>query len=630
MEWEVCAAIGRRAKGRSIARRAAGLLLLAASVIVAAPWSASEVPVQLGLTPHLNSYQRALKRRVESLKRQLPHGIPPQARTRAIEQMRSIPQIVGPVGGWTFIGPQPITNGQGLTSSGFCGPPPRIDVSGRVSAIAFGASPATIYVGAADGGVWKSTDAGASFAPLTDSQASLAVGSIAVVPGANPDLDLIYVGTGEGNNACDNEFGQGVLRSADGGATWTQVGDFWLDRLSFAKITVSPSNPDVLYGATTFGATNGAASECLNATTLNSGLFKSTNGGVDWTLLSGSGGLPASASYINGSAYDVKIDPTDSNVIFAAIACDNGCADGGIFKSVDAGASWNQLVNGLPVGGRRFAISISPNGQTLYIARALNDSTFDRVYRSIDGGASFNAAGTLPTITCLTEDQEFYDLALAMDPANPLTVYLGLSGIYKSIDGGASFTYIGAGAHPDSHAIEVNAAGVWVGNDGGIAFSANGGASWDNSFNDRLGITQFQAIGLPPTGATPITGGTQDNGTNAYSGSLSWAHSDDGDGGFALIDPQNTAIFFDEHGDSFSSLTLGRSTSAGALGSYTTIAPPAGDEVQFYAPFTQDPSNGQRILFGTRRVWESCAVSPSLACNGAVAIRRPGPRSAAT
>src|SRR5215469_11952902 len=213
---------------------------------------------------------------------------PPMPRTRAIAATRAMPAVSGRSGQWTFIGPDSISNGQGLSTSGECGAPARIAVTGRVTAIGFGAE--GIYAGSASGGVWKSTDGGTTWNPLTDQQPSLAVGAIAVLPGPP---DTIYVGTGEGNNECDSSYGKGILKSSDGGKTWTQLGGATFDGLSFTRIAVEPNNPAVLYAATSFGFTNGAAGECFPVAKATAGLYKSSDAGLTWAPLSGKGGLPA-------------------------------------------------------------------------------------------------------------------------------------------------------------------------------------------------------------------------------------------------------------------------------------------------------------------------------------------------
>ena len=295
-----------------------------------------------------------------------------------------------------------------------------------------------------------------------------------------------------------------------------------------------------------------------------------------------------------------------------------GGSAGGVFKSTDAGMTWTKSPT---VGSAyRFAMDFSPDGGTLYVANTTG-TTFNAIYRSTDQGSTFtNQGATLPTVLngarCITEKQGFYDLALAVDPNNSSQVYLGLIGLYRSTDGGKDFDFIGPGSHVDQHALKTTKGGlVYAGNDGGLFVSANSGSTW-TALNNGLAITQFYGIGLDSTG-TLITGGTQDNGTDSTTiGSLIWGHSDDGDGAYALINQKNPAIYFDEHFN----LSLGRSKTSGALGSYSDISPPAAsDPIQFYAPFTADPSNPDRILLGTTRLWESChlqTLTKKFVCDG--------------
>ncbi len=237
--------------------------------------------------------------------------LPVLAGTRAVAAMRTMPSFSVTGSQWTFLGPDSITNGQGLSTSGQCGAPARITVTGRVTALGVGAE--GIYVGSASGGVWKSTDGGATWTPLTDQQPSLAVGALAVVPGPP---DTVYAGTGEGNNGCDSEYGQGILKSTDGGMSWTQLGAGIFGGLTFTRIAMRQTNPAVLYAATSFGFTNGAAGACFPVAGANTGLYKSTDAGLSWTALSGIGGLPPGATGAtpdgSGSVYDTIIDPARS------------------------------------------------------------------------------------------------------------------------------------------------------------------------------------------------------------------------------------------------------------------------------------------------------------------------------
>ena len=665
-------------------------------------------------------------------------------------------------GQWIFMGPDSITNGQGLSAGGECGTPARITVTGRVTAIAFGA--AGIYVGSASGGLWKSTDGGASWIALTDQQPSLAVGALAVIPGPP---DTIYVGTGEGNNGCDNQYGQGILKSSDGGLSWQQLGSATFSGLTFTRIALDHTNPTVLYAATSFGFTNGAAGQCFPIATAAAGLYKSSDAGVTWAMLSGKGGLPPGVAGAtadgSGSVYDTVIDParsftgpftgtvvagsgsgcagmatltaidpnnsknakpfkliaapnpggfdlqgtltlvqdplaglnppgicddfsgtytcsgtvpnlngapvsgltcvggrfdsgagttltltgsftageidsgsftgtwsldagtspdkvnkapialTSAPVVFAAV----GGAAGGLFRSTDAGTSWAQA--GAIAAGRRFAMDFAPDGGRFYVASTTldNPSQFGALYISTDHGATFTIGLGQPNIGgtgCLMENQGDRDLALAIDPADPNHLYLGMIGLYVSSDGGASFKYVGAGTHGGQHAIGVTGGSVYAGGDGGLFRSGNGGATW-SARNSGLGIVQFQSVALDSSGTTML-GGTQDNGTNLTSGSLTWRHSDDGDGGFVAIDKTNPAVLFDEQ----TGLSINRSQTGGELGTFSGISPGAAgtDPLQLYAPFTADPSNPERILFGTIRLWETCHSSGgTMLCDGA-------------
>ncbi len=196
------------------------------------------------VTGHLSEWREGdilMRDYVETLKRSAPHGMPSLARTRAIRAAAAMPALTGP-GIWTFLGPDVITNGQANASDSSSCDPIRINVSGRVTALAFGKDPSTIYLGTALGGLWRSTDGANTWKPLLDQQASMAVGGLAVVPGTP---DTIYVGTGEGNSSCDSEIGQGLLKSIDGGDTWEQKAAATFDRLTFTRLSVDPVDPKV-------------------------------------------------------------------------------------------------------------------------------------------------------------------------------------------------------------------------------------------------------------------------------------------------------------------------------------------------------------------------------------------------
>jgi hypothetical protein len=598
------------------------------------------------IAPHLTGAQRRQIEYGEYLKRALPYGIPPMARTRALEQIKAMPAASLPAGGaagdnapagaaapiqWSSLGPQPILRAQGMGPDGFCSTT-RIHASGRATAIAFGAVNTTIYLGTANGGVWKTTNGGGIgpgfWTALTDKEPSLAVGALTVIPNADSSKDIVYVGTGEGNLFCDNEWGQGILKSTDGGRSWVQLGEpNPFDRMAFTRIAVAhgagQAGKDLLYAATQVAVTSGAAyTVCFGATSAKPGLFRSTDGGVGWAQISGTGGLPP-AGKDPGAATDVILDPANSKTVYVAIA-GTGNNAGGLWKSTDGGGSWTQFTpanNNFPQAATRINLDISADGSSLWAARTADGRTFDNVYLSTNRGATWVAGGKLPQVgapNCLNETQEIYDMAVRGDPADfANSLVLGLTGIYRSSDRGLKWAFIGAGNHADFHDLAINAHGIFAANDGGIFLSTNHGLGWNTSLNDGLSITQFQSVALPPDSALSMMGGTQDNGTNIFTAGIGWQHGSEGDGGYTAIDPSAPNIMFTETFNGPSALDFQRSTASGTLGSFNEIPPPGGDPVMFYPPFAEDLINPDRILFGTNRIWESCNVATKpIVCNG--------------
>jgi len=368
-----------------------GALIALGLAVAAAAWldaGAQNYSRPVGLSDHAAVLRAQAEH--ETFLRGAERGIPPLARTRAIAEMDALPEAVG-IGAWSDLGPFSITSGQGFSPPGTCNSPSRIRVSGRVTALAFGADPSTIYVGSAGGGVWKSTNSGLTWDPLTDQQASLAVGALAVVPGPP---DTIYVGTGEGNNGCDNEFGQGILKSVDGGATWQQLPADPLerartfDRLTFSKIIVSTDNPQVLFAATTFGFTNGAAAECYSGPAIvpQSGVYRSTNGGQNWVPLSdGTHGLPmgSTVSSINGSAFDVFIDPAKTLAgPFVGMVTDMG-GDGCPGQAVLAAVNPNDAADPNPF--KLYAEPVNGGGYNLFATLRLAQNPPAKVDPALPG-----------------------------------------------------------------------------------------------------------------------------------------------------------------------------------------------------------------------------------------------------
>jgi photosystem II stability/assembly factor-like uncharacterized protein len=263
---------------------------------------------------------------------------------------------------WTPIGPAPIVSSSipnGLD-------PGNTPVTGRIAAVAADPTNAnTIYVAAAGGGVWKTTDGGTTWSPLTDNQATLSMGAIAVAP-SNPNV--IYAGTGEADNSIDSFYGRGILKSTDAGATWTlltgNAGVNEFDRRSISKIVVDPTNANTVYVALTWGTENGVWPSSY-------GIYKSTDGGQTWTN---------STAGITTDRYafftDVVLNPTNPQTLYAAVGTfvargANGeiaNAANGVYKSTDGGTTWS-IAGDFPMGtgDGLIKLAIAPSApQTLF------------------------------------------------------------------------------------------------------------------------------------------------------------------------------------------------------------------------------------------------------------------------
>jgi hypothetical protein len=466
---------------------------------------------------------------------------------------------------WTSLGPSPI------------GTSPT--VSGRTNAIAVNPSNANvIYIGTADGGVWETTNGGTSWTALTDSQCSLAMGGLAIDPVNN---NIVYAATGEQNFSQDSYYGCGVLRSADGGQTWTQLG-----ASVFAVTGSSATMSRISVDPTTAGSTT----TTTVVVAADTGVWRSTNSGSTWTsVLSGA------------AATDLVRDPSTPATLYAALGNIFGSANNGVYKSTDGGVTWNQIF--APSFAGRINIGIAPSSPSTLYAAVQSSSTFALlgIFKSTDSGSTWNQlTATNATCTFFGSAQCWYDLYVFVDPTNANTVYFGSQDVFKSTDGGSTFADIGGysgGIHPDQHFLAFDPTThttIYAANDGGIFKSTDGGTSW-TSLNANLTTTQFGA-GLSTTPAgTSVLGGTQDNGTNLYTGSTVWAQVFGGDGGFTDIDFSTPTTFYTENFD----VSPQRSTDSGST--WTSISAGVNESASslFYTPFVMSPSNSHTLYLGT-------------------------------
>ncbi len=505
---------------------------------------------------------------------------------------------------WTPIGPSPLAVTTPANAN--------FNVSGRIAAIAAHPTDAnTIYVATAGGGVWKTTNGGTTWTPLTDTQMTLSMGAIAI---AKTNPSLILAGTGEANNGADNNFGRGILRSADAGATWTlntgPGGVFNTNRMTCSKLVIDPGNANVAYAAMSNFGQNGIFAGGIT------GIYKTTDGGLNWVNVTAADGKEATFPWS-----DAAVDPNTTSTVYGAVGYIFGTANNGGYKSINSAVN-STLLNaanapfGATFGRLSLAISKASNANVLYIAAEDNTTTggLARFVRSDNAGVSFN----LLTVPNYMGGQGWYDQTLIVDPTSSAIVYAagaaGTNSILRSTTSGASWTDIHTGGapnntspHPDHHGADFDSNGKFLdGNDGGLyRLDTPATPSWSD-LNGNLNTIQFTGIGLHPTNANIVIGGSQDNGTELYTGNVVWLETDGGDGGYAKFSSTNgTRVYHQIPIASFGVNFFRRSDDGGNTWVTKTSTISADTAQNFYASFSVDPGNGDRVLYCGSRVWET-------------------------
>jgi photosystem II stability/assembly factor-like uncharacterized protein len=373
-------------------------------------------------------------------------------------------------------------------------------MSGRVAAIDVVESNTDIvYVGAATGGLWKSTNGGLSFTPVFDEQPVAAIGAVAIFQ-ASPEI--VWVGTGEGNVRNSMSVGNGVYKSIDGGKTWQHLGLDKTERIY--RIVLHPRDPNVAWVAA-MGQAWGQNPE--------RGVFKTTDGGKTWQKV----------LYTNerSGAAELVIDPVNPNKLFASMweyrrwpwFFNSGGPGSGFYVTYDGGATWRKYTeeDGMPKGTLgRVGIAIARSNPS--IVYALVEAEKSALLRSEDGGVKWTAVNTEYNVA----SRPFYYADIRVDPTDPNRVYNIATVITVSNDGGKSFKPLVpfARVHPDYHAMWINpndAGHIFAGNDGGVYESEDRGASW--RFIASLPIGQYYHINYDMEQPYNIYGGMQDNGS---------------------------------------------------------------------------------------------------------------------
>ncbi len=371
-------------------------------------------------------------------------------------------------------------------------------MSGRISAIEGVADdPKIIYVGSAGGGIWKTTNGGASFKPIFDKYCQ-SIGAIAIDP---KNSKVVYAGTGESNMRNSVSIGDGLYKSTDAGDNWVKIG---LDSTEhIARIVVDPKNSNTIYVA---------APGPLWSDSKHRGLYKSTDGGKTWDKI----------LYINEKAgcAEVILDPTNSDIIYASTwefrrlpyLFNSGGNGSGFYKSTDGGKTWKELTNGLPSKPfGRIAFTLAPSApQNMF---AIVESNETGLYISNDGGESWKKQSAILNVVA----RPFYFSTIVVDPKDPKRVYRPAYTFSYSVDGGYSFAESsgeGGWLHSDMHALWINpqnSSHMYVGSDGGVYMSVDKGATW--MFLQNLPVGQFYHVAVDAKEPYNIMGGLQDNGS---------------------------------------------------------------------------------------------------------------------
>ncbi len=605
----------------------------------------------------------------------------------AFTQIRSRANDSAQVSGWTLIGPTATNFPNILTFSGAN----YVD-SGRITALVVapdcGEDHCSLYVGAAGGGIWKTdqalrTSRSQQWEYLSGSFATNAIGTLIIDP-TDSSGNTLYAGTGEPNTSADSEAGVGIYKTSDGGNTWTKLadmvsnlttpsngtytGDAFAGR-SIAGIVVDPTNPNVLYVASTRGV-RGVSSVLSGGATTSPpsprppfGLWKSTDGGATFSFI------------WNGNAsirgvIDIALDPNNPNILYAS------ALDQGTWRSGDGGVTFTQIKAPLSAGDPdrpSFALAKLRHGKTrMYLGEGVAGTPAARLFRTDD------AAASVPVFTDLTTTQNinyctgqcWYDNVVYSPPGKPDVVYLGGSYDYGnyaftnngrafiySTDAGNTFTDVtwdatttptapGSccqpnatapnGMHPDSHAIAAipgtNAA--FFGGDGGLMRSsgsfvnassqcAGRGLTGANltlcqqllsriptqlySLNDGLSTLQFQSLSVNPFDADNLMGGTQDNGTLGTDGSTTaWGQVIYGDGGQSGFNAATPTLRFNSFTGQLSDANFQNGDPAKWVIATGPIAASA-EGSYFYAPVIPDPNPARAgtIFQGSNSVWRT-------------------------
>ena len=448
---------------------------------------------------------------------------------------------------------------------------------GRLNCIAYHPTNTNTYwVGAASGGLWATTNNGTSWTCLTDNNGVLAVSDI-VIPTDFATSNTLYIATGDKDHWDNRSIG--VLKSVDGGATWSSTGLSYLlnDGQMVYRLLLDPSNSQTLIAAT------------------SNGVYKTTNGGTTW-----------STQLSNTSFIDMEYKPGDFNTLYGSTTI------GTIYLSTNGGTSWTLAFS--DANANRIELAVSANQPTWVYALAANsDNGLYGVYKSTNSGSSYTQVFAGTTLNLLGWEsngsdiggQGWYDLSLTVSPSNASTILVGGVNTWRSINSGSTWSIVnhwwGDGipaVHADKHKLAYRSNGdLFECNDGGVYISANNGTSWTDKTNGMV-ISQMYKLGVSQTVSTEVITGLQDNGTKLLSGGT-WSDPKGGDGMECLIDYTNVNIQY----GTYTNGQIDRTTNH--WGSSSAIEPFAAGSGAWVTPYIIDPTNPLILYAGYADVWKT-------------------------
>src|SRR5438874_5405645 len=569
--------------------------------------------------------------------------------------------INAPVGpAWTALGPAPIPNGQTIPADvngiSLTHPP----VSGRVTSVAIDPANANVvYVGAAQGGVYKSTNGGSTWTRLMDSAMTLAVGSLELDP-TDATGNTLLIGSGEGNFSGDSYAGFGVYKvTALKSSSPILSGPFGSSQFihrSIPGLAIDPIHHNNVYVGSATGQ-QGIGPQPFSAGTAPArGLFRSTN------FFSASPAFTKLAVANIPATFDFRVtsivyEPGSSDHLFIGVADVAGLGIGGIYFTENASAPSPTFTQALKTAKKDFApvkLAINKIGTSVTAVAvtgetAPNNQGQGKAYKAIyDSSKPVNATFSgLPAANGFADGQGFYNLDVAIDPTNANNVYVvgTLNGTFLfSRDGGKTFTPSNDRLHVDSHFVGVapsNPSVIYTGNDGGVWQSIDAGVTWLRDRNTAtFSATQFESIAVHPTDPNFSIGGTQDNGTNFFRPNRTWHRVDFGDGGYALIDQnatntENVTMYHTYFNATGLLIGFGRVLKTSCAtegqwsfkGAYTPPIDPTvhcdgttdtfngislNDAVNLYAPMALGPRNPNKVYFGTDELYRSINKGDSM------------------